>query len=172
VFEGGRPAGNWGAWGDDAPSAQRFRRAPAGGGPLDGLPSEIRSALGDGGRGALALESAHGPVVVPVAWTAAGSGLYAAAGEDAFALAAPATSTPRAALGVDRPSAWRARHMVGAMARGVAEIHVARRLASGERSARAIAAASGTEGDDVAVVRLRAERFVWWRGWTSGTVGT
>ena len=30
--------------------------------------------------------------------------------------------------------------------------------------------AAGVDRDDVAIVRLRPERFVWWRGWTSGTV--
>jgi hypothetical protein len=60
--------------------------------------------------------------------------------------------------------------MVGAMARGRGDVHVAARLASGERSARALAAAAGVDRGDVALVRLRCDRVVWWQGWTSGTV--
>jgi hypothetical protein len=60
--------------------------------------------------------------------------------------------------------------MVGAMARGVAELHVPGRLASGAASARRVAIAAGGPEDDAVVARVRPERFVWWRGWTSGTV--
>jgi hypothetical protein len=80
------------------------------------------------------------------------------------------SASPASALGVDRPSAWRARDMVGAMARGRGDVHVAARLTSGERSARAIAAVAGVDRADVALVRLRCDRLVWWRGWASGTV--
>jgi hypothetical protein len=59
--------------------------------------------------------------------------------------------------------------MVGAMARGVAEIHVPERLSSGAGSARSIASSASIDGDAV-LLRIRTERFVWWRGWDSGTV--
>jgi hypothetical protein len=170
AFERGRDARTWGDWCEGVPSAERFRRARAGNGPLDALPPEVRSALGDAGRGALAIEGALGPVVLPATWSAVGAGLYAIADTATLGLAGPASASPRAALGVDRPSAWRARHMLGAMVRGVGDVHVAASLTSGERSARAVAAAAGVDRGDVAIVRLRPERLVWWQGWTSGTV--
>jgi hypothetical protein len=173
TFDGRRPAAAWGAWGgadEPVPSAERFRASRTGPGPLDGLPDDVRGGLGDRGRAALALEGRDGPVVLPAWWAISGAGLYAIASEDAVALAAPETPRQGAALGVDRASSWRARRMVGAMARGVAEIHVPGRLSAGERSARAIAAAVTAAGEDVAVLRLRPDRLVWWRGWDSGTV--
>lgn len=60
--------------------------------------------------------------------------------------------------------------MVGAMARGPAEIHVLARLSSGRGSARTIASGAGSDDEHIAVARIRPERFVWWRGWESGTV--
>jgi nitroimidazol reductase NimA-like FMN-containing flavoprotein (pyridoxamine 5'-phosphate oxidase superfamily) len=169
-FEGGLGAGTWGDGGGGVPTADRFRRAGAGAGPLDALPADVRSALGDGGRAALAVEGADGPAVLPAAWRSEGAGLYAVASEDSLGWARLTSSSPPAALGVDRPSAWRARDMVGAMARGRGDVHIAVRLASGKRSARALAAAAGVDRADVALVRLRCDRVVWWQGWTSGTV--
>jgi hypothetical protein len=172
LLEAERPPRTWGDWGDAVPSAERFRRAGTGGDPLGSLPPEIRTALGNAGHGALALEAGDGPVVVPIAWAAAGSGLYAVAPPDAMALADPASPSPRAAMGIDRPSSWRARDMVGVMARGVAELYASGALASGASSARAVARAAGRPMDDVVVARIRPARLVWWRGWDSGTVVT
>jgi nitroimidazol reductase NimA-like FMN-containing flavoprotein (pyridoxamine 5'-phosphate oxidase superfamily) len=169
LIEAGRPPRVWGEWGDDRPSATRFRARRSGEGPFARLPDEVRESLGDGGLGALALADGGGPVVVPADWTVDGAGLYAAVEEETLALASLASPELPAALGVDRPSSWRARDMMGAMARGVAEVHAVRRLASGGASARSIASAAGVQGD-VALVRIRPERFVWWRGWDSGTV--
>jgi hypothetical protein len=73
-------------------------------------------------------------------------------------------------MGIDRPSSWRARHMVGAMLRGTADLHVSGALASGAASLRTVAAATGPVAGDVAVARIRPSRLVWWRGWDSGTV--
>jgi nitroimidazol reductase NimA-like FMN-containing flavoprotein (pyridoxamine 5'-phosphate oxidase superfamily) len=170
LLEDGVEPRTWG-WPPAAPtpSAERFRAARTGADPLGSLPPEIRAALGDGGRGALALEGDGGPVVLPAAWTVSGAGLYAVLPEHAAALAAVDSASPRAALGLDRPSSWRARHMLGAMARGRADLHATRGLVSGARSARELAGA--TAGDEPVVARIRPERFVWWRGWTSGTVG-
>jgi nitroimidazol reductase NimA-like FMN-containing flavoprotein (pyridoxamine 5'-phosphate oxidase superfamily) len=171
LLEGDREPMTWGEWGGGTlPSGERFRAARSGEGPLERLPSDVGSALGAGGRGALAVEGADGPVVLPATWTIDGAALYALVAEDALALASPSSASPRAALGMDRPSSWRARGMVGAMARGVAEIHVVARLSSGGGSATAIAARAGIRGERLAVVRLRRERFVWWRGWDAGTV--
>lgn len=173
LLEGVRDPKVWGDWGDalgSAPSAGRFRATRTGEDPLAPLPAGVRSSLGDRGGGALALEGAQGPLVVPVAWAISGAGLYAVTPEETIALAAPGSASPRVALGIDRPSSWRARSMMGAMVRGIAEIHVATRLTSGERSARAVASDAGLDVDVPAIARIRPERFVWWHGWRSGTV--
>lgn len=170
VFENAGPPRTWGAW-DGAgavPSAERFRAARTGPDPLGTLPPEIGAALGRGGEGALAVEGGEGPAVLPVAWTVSGAGLYAVVLEDALSLVRGLPSSPRAALVLDRPSSWRARNMLGAMARGVADLHATRALASGARSAREIA--STAEDENVVLARIRPERIVWWRGWSSGTV--
>jgi nitroimidazol reductase NimA-like FMN-containing flavoprotein (pyridoxamine 5'-phosphate oxidase superfamily) len=173
LVEPGRRLRSWGSWAERegaVPSAERFRAARAGEPSLAGLPEGIRGALGDGGRAALALEGAEGPVVVPVTWAARGAGLYAIAAEEIFALAAVDRATARVALGIDHPSSWRARRMMGAMVRGTASIHVARRLTSGGRSARDVASSTGVWTEDPVVATIWPERHVWWRGWESGTV--
>jgi hypothetical protein len=170
LFRDGGPPRTWGEWGeigDVVHSAERFRASRTGADPLTPLPADIRAALGGGGRAALALEGRGGPVVLPVGWRISGAGLYAVTTEDAVALASAGSRAPRAALGIDHPSAWRARHMLGTMARGAAELHVASRLRSGSPSARSIA---GEADGDLVLVRVRTDRFVWWRGWLSGTV--
>jgi nitroimidazol reductase NimA-like FMN-containing flavoprotein (pyridoxamine 5'-phosphate oxidase superfamily) len=160
-----------GEWADDAPSRERFRAVRSGPGPLDGLPPGVRDALGERGVGALAVEGRDGPVVVPAAWTLGGVALYAVVNAGTLALAGAGTPTPRVALGIDRPTSWRAREMVGAMARGDGEIHVTGHLTSGQPSARDVARRAGVSDDAVALVRVRPRRFVWWQGWESGTVG-
>ena len=173
LFEDGKEPRTWGDWGGGPlASAERFRATRTGDGPFEPLPPDVRAALGDRGGGALALEGDDGPVVLPTSWTISGTGLYAVAPEETLALGSPPSATPAAALGVDHPSSWRARRMVGAMARGRAEIHAAARLSSGGASAKAIASSAGADQGHLAVVRLRPERFVWWRGWESGSVRT
>lgn len=172
LIEEGRPVRGWDGWAESkaVPAGDRFRAARAGLGALDALPLDLREELGEGGAGALAVEGRDGPVVLPAAWTLEGASLYAILPEDSLALADASTPAPRAALAIDRPSSWRARNMLGAMARGGAEITVTGRLASGAEGARRIAASAGLDRDDAAVVRVRSERLVWWRGWASGTV--
>jgi hypothetical protein len=159
----------WGDWGDDLASRDRFRASRTGRAAFGALPEQIRTALGGTGAGALAVDGAGSPVVVPARWTVDGAALYAAASERALLLAGVTTATVPAALCLDRPSTWRAREMVGAMVRGEGEIHVVDRLQSGETSARAVVHSAGAEGDAV-VVRVRPVQFVWWQGWESGTV--
>lgn len=170
LVEDGVPVHGWSDRSDGMPGLERFRAARTGPGALDPLSGDVRSALGTSGAGVLAVEGRDGPVVVPAAWVLDGAAVYAVLPEKTLALAGATTPSPRVALGVDRRSSWRARHMLGAMVRGDGAVHVIGRLSSGERSARAIAHAAGVVGDDVAVVRVRPERFVWWRGWESGTV--
>jgi nitroimidazol reductase NimA-like FMN-containing flavoprotein (pyridoxamine 5'-phosphate oxidase superfamily) len=168
LLEGDRVQ-TWGAWGSGVASRDRFRASRTGRAVFDVLPEHIRTAVGSMGPGALAVAGADAPVVVPARWTVDGAALYAVASERLLALAGVTGPTVAAALCVDRPSTWRAREMVGAMARGEGEIHVVDRLGSGDTSARAVAHAAGADGDAV-VVRVRPRDFVWWQGWESGTV--
>ncbi|MDQ5832302.1 MAG: pyridoxamine 5'-phosphate oxidase family protein [Actinomycetota bacterium] len=160
----------WGEWPVGAASLERFRALRTGPAPLAALPSDVREALGEEGNGVLAVEGSDGPVSLPVSWVVDGAALYSVLSAETFALAGVTTSKPPAALGIDHPSSWRARHMVGAMARGDAEIYELGALTSGERSAREIARKAGLDDPGAVLVRLRPRRYVWWRGWTSGTV--
>lgn len=168
LLEDDRVIRTWGTWGDSATGAERFRATRSGVGVLEGVPSSVRRDLGEHGKGALALQTPRGPVVLPVSWLLDGSSAYAAVGRDALALSGCGPKSP-AALCIDRPSAWRAREMVGAMVRGEGEIAVARDLVSGSTSAARIARTAGVAAPDAAIVRVRPRTVVWWRGWSSGT---
>ncbi len=169
VIEDGRISGTWGAWSDRARGADRFRAARTGVGPLERLPDEVRRDLGVGGQAALALEGDEGLVVLPCVWTVDGAAIYAATRAEELALAGVEGMAPTA-LGVDDPTSWRARAMVGAMIRGRGEVTVGAQLSSGAGSFERIARSAGVEPSDGAVVRVRPSSLVWWRGWTSGTV--
>jgi nitroimidazol reductase NimA-like FMN-containing flavoprotein (pyridoxamine 5'-phosphate oxidase superfamily) len=158
-----------GEWRSGVASRERFRASRTGRAAFDALPERVRDAVGTMGAGALAVDGADGPTVVPARWTVDGAALYAVSSERTLALAGVTSASVPVALCIDRPSTWRAREMVGAMARGEGEIHVLDRVQSGETSARAVVHAAGAEGDAV-VVRVRPRRFVWWQGWESGTV--
>lgn len=160
----------WGAWRAGVASRERFRAIRVGASVLAALPGDLLEDLGRRGEGVLALEGREGVVALPAAWVASGGGLYAVLPEPTLALAGLGESSTGAALEADRPSWWRARNMLGAMARGRAEVFVAGDLASGRSSAQAIANEAGVDREDAALVRIRAERLVWWRGWSSGTV--
>lgn len=166
VLDRGRVASAWGEWGDALEGVERFRAARAGEPVLSSVPG---ASFGTGGDGALGLETPGGPVVLPVRWAAEGAGLYAALPAETLALA-EAKGTPRVALAIDRPSTWRAREMVGAMVRGVGEIAVVSRLASGASSAARITQLAGLGDAGAAIVRVRPASLVWWHGWTSDTV--
>jgi Pyridoxamine 5'-phosphate oxidase len=165
LLERGHVVETWGEWSHAVPSRSAFARRRASDGALIGLPADLREALGDGGDGALALAGAAGGAVIPAAWRLERGGLFAVVSKDAVALAGATTASPRVALTLDRPSSWRARHMLGAMVRGTGEIAVLDRLTSGVQAARALA-----HGEGDVVVTVRPERSVWWRGWESGTV--
>jgi hypothetical protein len=170
VVDASGVAETFGEWPRALTSVPRFRATRAGTGPLEGLPDDVRSPLGENGEGALALEGPDGSVVLPAGWTAQGGGLYAALAREALELAGLPEATSRAAFAIDRPSWWRARNMTGAMVRGTGEVVVPEALVSGAASASRIARAAGVTHAAAAVVRLRAEQLVWWRGWSSGTV--
>lgn len=162
-------AATFGDWPRSAGSVPRFRARTAPVSVLEALPEDVREPLGGAGRGALALAGEDGLVVLPVGWVVRDGWLYAALPREVLALAGAREARVPAALTLDRASWWRARHMVGAMARGEAELAVVEELTAGVRSAERIARAAGVEVD-AAVVRMWPERLVWWRGFTSGTV--
>ena len=170
IVESGRVASAWGEWGDVVDGVERFRAVRAGEPALARAPDPIRDRLGTSGAGALALETPSGPMVLPVRWTVDGGGLYAAAPSETLALAEP-DRRPEVALQVDHASWWRARAMMGAMVRGSGEVAVVSALTSGSTSASRIARLAGVDASDAALVRVDAGSLVWWRGWTSGTVG-
>jgi hypothetical protein len=125
-----------------------------------GVPRSVRSVIGNGGEGTLAL--ARGELcVLPVRWRrVAREGTYQATLSQAFlelAGVAPTErrgDTTRAALTVDRLASWRAAEMAGMLVQGEADAFVR----------------TPTPDADLALVRLRPRRVVWWRGWSSGLV--
>ncbi len=172
----GRVLDVWGAW----PGAKRrgrtstppptisFRARRQGPDPLAALPDDVRVPLGRGGPAALAIAAPHGPVILPASWAADGPDLFAALPGQIARLAPTDVSAP-AALAVDRASWWRAREMVGTMVQGQAEAFVLDRLRSGRRSAEEKVHMAGGDPSDPVLYRLRPERVVWWRGWSSGS---
>ena len=176
-IEDGSVVRSLGAWPGTVPSLPRFRAVRAGDDPLGRLPGDIAEALGRRGNGVLAVEGHDGVVVIPTRWAISGSQLYAAPSASALALIGLREPVAPAALGIERPSSWRAREMIGSMVRGTARVYTVDLLVSGARSATSIitqtrgvsAAASGSE-TGAALVAISPERVVWWRGWSSGTV--
>ena len=180
LIEDGAVVRSAGEWPGAFPSLERFRAVRTGNDPLSRVPSDVAEALGGRGDGVLAVEGHGGVVVVPAPWSISGAGLYAVPAAAVLALADLRVPVARATLGIDRPSSWRAREMIGAMVRSRAQVYVVDRLVSGARSASSVIAAVRVESefqgevDDAepgaALVALSPERVVWWRGWSSGTV--
>jgi hypothetical protein len=179
LIEDGAVVRSLGAWPGTVASLERFRAVRAGEDPLGRLPVDIADGLGRRGSGVLALAGHEGVVVVPAPWAISGSELYAAPSVSVLALADLREPAARAALGIERPSSWRAREMIGAMVRSTARVYTVDGLASGSRSAASVirqtrgpsAPASRAEAQaEAALVALSPERVVWWRGWSSGTV--
>ncbi|MEW6058796.1 MAG: pyridoxamine 5'-phosphate oxidase family protein [Actinomycetota bacterium] len=170
LIEHGGIVETWGEWAPSVVSHERFRATRRGAGALDDLPTVVRDALGHEGHAVLAIDGRFGAVALPVVWTVEGPWLYAALPSTSLALAACSQESTPAALSIDRPSWWRAGRMVGAMAQGTAELFVLDRVRSGKASAAAHVASVGGDPSGAALVRLRPEQVVWWRGWTSGTV--
>jgi hypothetical protein len=154
-----------GRWGGEPGSNETFRKTRSAD-PAAGLPPEVGEGIGREGDGALAVAAERGLVVLPVRWRADEGGLFAALPADTLALAGAGADAP-VALTVDAPSVWRARDMVGAMFQGLGSFFVEGQVGSGATSLRSVARSLAP--DVRAVVRVRTERVVWWRGWTSGS---
>jgi hypothetical protein len=132
---------------------------------------EIRKELGSSGRGALAFVGSAGPVVLPTAWLrAASEGAYYAVLPRPFLALAGAGLGGAAALVTDRTSPWRAARMRGVLMQGEAEVFLPGAVRSGRAALLAKASRVGRLPSDPAVVRLRPQRAMWWKGWASGTV--
>jgi hypothetical protein len=155
-----------GRWGGEPGSHATFRKTK-GADPLALVPDDVAGPIGTEGEGALAVVGERGLVVLPVRWRADPAGLFAALPADTLALAGVGGDA-QVALTVDAPSIWRARDMVGAMFQGEASFFVADVVGSGATSLRSLAGSLSPTAD--AIVRVRPERVVWWRGWSSGSV--
>jgi len=138
-----------------------------------GVPRDVRERIGDEGFGALAVGPVRRLAVLPVSWRRrAGEGCYeVAASAGALRFAWVGDGMP-AALTIDRASSWRAARMAGISLSGNAEVFVPERGVTGrgriiERLERIT---PDMPAEQLALVRIRPERAVWWRGWASGTV--
>jgi hypothetical protein len=169
----GEPFGRWGSW-PKRPAIRSRASFRAGAGargrhPFDGAPEDVLERIGSDGQGALAVEGTTGLTVLAVRWLVRAGAVYAAVPRRELALAGIPAQAP-AALVADHASSWRARAMAGVMARGTAAVHLPSSLRSGRRSAERLLLAAGLDPAHAALVLVRPERVVWWRGWSSGTV--
>jgi hypothetical protein len=170
-LDGGNVERRWGSLGGGSvASVGRYRDLTAGPSPERRVPADLRRELGGSGQGALGLDGGSGPAVLPCRWARVRGAHVAVVPRRFLDLAGPDRRTA-AALVVDRTSVWRAAKMRGVMLRGQAEVFLPGRVRTGREALLARARRTGTLPEDPAVVRLRAEDAVWWRGWASGTVG-
>lgn len=174
VLDFGQVVSGWGPWPEGVAFRSTFAALPEAALLDERLPDAVREALGRRGRGALALDAEGRLTVLPVRWLRdESSGTYAAvAPRELLELAANAEGTAAAALTIDRASRWRAADMTGALLQGAAQVFAPEETARGRRALVALLARVGVSLDEGpwGVVRLRPQRAVWWRGWTSGTV--
>jgi hypothetical protein len=170
VLSEGRVDEAWGEWSDTTAGQRTFRASPRSRTPDLDVPEDLRDILGAGGPGALAIEGAVGPAVLPVRWTREEGGPLAVLPRPVLALAGPAARAP-AALVLDRASSWRAARMRGVLLRGEADVFLPGDVQTGGETLLRLARGAGELPPDPAVVRVRARDAVWWHGWTSGTVG-
>lgn len=161
----------WGRMGTRLRGAPSYRRLSSRPLPDERAPGPVRDLLGESGEGALAVRTSSGTTVLPVHWSRdADEGAYYAILPRAFLKLAGGGPELPASLVVDRASRWRASQMVGVQIRGEARVFLPGRLRSGAASlARRLGPVA--EEERHAVVRLRPERAVWWRGWSSGSLG-
>jgi hypothetical protein len=135
---------------------------------LRALPVNVRRAVGGHGEGTLALDDDGNPTVAPARWAASDGAILVSTPVDALARVTGGPSL-RTALGIDRPSWWRARRMLGCMVQGPADVFVRSEVRSGRRALDEAVLQTGGDPRSDALVRLRPGRVVWWEGWTSGS---
>jgi len=137
------------------------------------VPADVRRRIGDKGTGALAVGPADRPAVLPCAWRRVGAeGCYELAVSAETLGFARVRDGARAALTIDRASSWRAARMAGISLSGAAEVFLPARGVKGRRGIieRLERITNDGPAEELALVRIRPERAVWWRGWASGTV--
>jgi len=157
----------WGELGDRVASRRDFRRSAAAAMPDGGAPEEVRRAVGDSGEGVIAVAAGRGVTTLPAHWRrVAEDGCYYATLPAAVLALAGAGPEPPVSLVADRSSAWRAAGMRGLLLRGRGTVYVPGRVAAGAGSLLDVSGA----GEADAVIRLRPDQAVWWKGWSSGTV--
>ena len=159
----------WGEWPTGVSYRREFRTRPASTGRW--APATVRAKVGTGGVGAMALEgSERALTVLPATWRRVDpEGVFDAVVSASYLDLSNADRDAAAALTADRASTWRASDMTGLLVQGRAELYSPSATTRGRR---ALAERIDGEGRDgiMALVRLRPDRAVWWRGWTSGTV--
>lgn len=165
--DGDAVVARWGELGGRVAGRRDFRRTRAAPMLDEGVPEGVRRSVGGAGDGVMAVAAGRDVTALPVRWRRSpGEGCYYLVLPEAFlALAGGGPELP-VSLAVDRSSAWRAARMQGVLLRGRGTVFVPDRVRSGAASLRE---AAGAEPGD-AVIRLRPERVVWWKGWSSGTV--
>jgi Pyridoxamine 5'-phosphate oxidase len=161
----------WGEW----PAGVRYENAST---SLDRaaareakVPSHVWSAVGQAGTAALALQARSTVAVVPVAWRRADGGVYEATAPAAVARLSRIYRSGQAALTLTHASRWRAADMTGMVVQGSAHLYSPRSRSGGIIVRRRLEEGwDGALPDNPVLLRLRPDRVVWWKGWTSGTV--
>jgi hypothetical protein len=165
----GKVLDGWGEW----PSGVRYETASAPIERVPGLdrrvPSRVRTAVGAGGMGALALQARSAVSVLPVAWRRVGDAYEMATSARIIGLSRADRRAP-AALTISHASSWRAADMAGMLIQGSAQLYSPRSRRGGASVRKRLEEWGETLMDDAVLVRLRPFRVVWWEGWTSGTV--
>lgn len=168
----GRLVERWGTWRTRLSPRTTFEIGRRRQLPDREAPGDVREALGENGNGVLACTGGSGLGVLPCLWARV-------ADEGAFYLVLPrrhlSLLTPSArgvgSLVIDRASQWRAAEMTGLLLRGEIEVFLPSRLRTRRAALLSRADLAGPIPDDPAVLRLRPQEAVWWKGWSSGTVG-
>jgi Pyridoxamine 5'-phosphate oxidase len=161
----------WGRWGSRVRSRSAFRSSRGRDIPATGDLREIRQALGSSGRGVVGLKGSSGLVVLPMAWFRASSeGAYYAVLPRSFLALAGSGPATAAGLVFDRTSAYRASRMRGVLVQGDADVFLPSAVRSGRDALLRKASRGASLPPDPAVLRVRPERAMWWKGWASGTV--
>jgi hypothetical protein len=168
VLDGDSVLERWGSWARSVAGHRSYRRVAAAV-RRSRLPAGVRDLVGRTGRGTLALESRHGPVVLPVRWTRLADIFLGVLPRRTLSLAG-ATDDRQGSLVIDHASSWRASKMRGVLLRGDAAVFDPDELVRGRRALAEDLGAIDEMPDDSAVVRLRPRSAVWWVGWSSGTV--
>jgi hypothetical protein len=169
ILDEGRLTDRWGSWGGGVEALGTFRRSSRGLSPAR-LPEDLKDLAGRSGGGTVGIGGRLGPVVVPCRWARSGGVFYAVISRAVLELAGSGKHTA-GSLVVDRASSWRAARMKGLLFRGPASLFVPRAVRSGSRALAEVIARAGESPPDPAVVRISPRTAVWWRGWSSGTVG-